>query len=396
VPRSCTDPSGADYRRSVSEIAGTHLLRLTAGKAVANTAMRWLPFFLPTLAIAFDSKTSTLAILLGVAEAAGLSTLVAGRWLDRGRERRVMIIALGVVSAGCLVALIGSVPAFAVTALLIGGGTGYVTVAGHTWISARVPFDRRARFIGVYEMSWASALLIGAPVVAVLISLFGWRGPFIALAGLAALAAASVWTIDEPPPLEVRVPLEGRRPLTRHAWTVIAASASIAMAGLSLIVVAGTWLDDVLGVSTGGIGLVAMAFGAAELTASSSSSAFADRLGKFRTVRVTTATILVGLLVISIAGSSLVVGAIGLLIFFLAFEYSVVTSFSLVSEAMPNARGQTLGLSNAISTVARGIGVTSAGLLYERFEIIGPAALSASAAIAALLLLRAASLSRNE
>lgn len=371
-----------------ASIARGDLARLTASKAVANTSLRWLPFFLPTLALAFDTKTSTLAVLLGVAEASGLATLLAGRWLDRGHERLVIALALLVVGAGCLIALVGSVPAFAATALLVGGGTGYVTVGGHAWISSRVPFERRARFIGIYEMSWASALLVGAPIVAVLISLFGWRGPFISLAIAAVIASAMVWLIDEGPPHEpAPTTVAIATAPTRHAWTVIAASAAIAMAGLSLIVVAGTWLDDGLGVSTSGIGLVAMAFGAAELTASASSSAFADRLGKFRTVRVTVALLLAGVLIVSVAGTSLVVGAIGLVIFFVSFEYSIVTSFSLVSEAMPNARGRTLGLSNAVSTVARGAGVISAGLLYEHYEIKGPALLSGVAAAIALVLL---------
>ena len=381
-------------------IPAADLARLTAGKAVANTSLRWIPFFLPTLALAFDASTALLALILGVAEASGLSTLVAGRWLDAGRERFVIIVSLLAIGAACVIALVGTVPAFAAMAVLLGAAAGYVTVGGHAWISARVPFERRARFIGIYEMSWAMALLVGAPIVAGLIGLFGWRGPFIAAALAAVVAAVGIATIDDgqidtgdsPTPSELDIHAEVTAVSERlgsDVWIVIGVSAAVSMAGLTTIVVAGTWLDEVLGVSTAGIGLVAMLFGAAELIASTSSSALADSLGKRRSMQFSVICVLAGLAIITQTGESLLMGVIGLVVFFLGFEYSIVTSFSLVSEALPSARGRAIGVGSAISTLTRGIGVVAAGFLYERFGISGPAVLSICAAVAAIVFLRA-------
>ena len=368
-------------------IGRSELVRLTFGKSTANTAMRWLPFFLPTLALAFEASTATLAAILGLAEAAGLCTFFVGRWLDAGRERMVILVALLAVFASSGFALVGSTWTFAIAAVLLGMAAGLATVGGHAWISARVPFERRARFIGVYEVSWASALLVGAPLVALLISVFGWRGPFVAMAVLAVAAAAAVASIDDGdrPAREFGRP--ARVPITSDAWIIIAASSSVGLAGLTTIVVAGTWLDEVLGVSTGGVGLVAMAFGVAELFASSSSSAFADRLGKRRTMQFSATLLLLGLGVILGAGTSLLLGVLGLFTFFVGFEYSIVTSFSLVSEAMPAARGQAIGVGNAASTLARGIGIASAGVLYDRFGVEGPVVFSAIGASVSLALL---------
>ncbi|MGK0227233.1 MAG: hypothetical protein ACI8XD_002058, partial [Thermoproteota archaeon] len=67
------------------EVGRAQLVRLTAAKAVLNTALRWMPFFLPTLAGAFGTTTAKLTTVLGVGETAGLSTLLLGRQLDRGR-----------------------------------------------------------------------------------------------------------------------------------------------------------------------------------------------------------------------------------------------------------------------------------------------------------------------
>jgi len=81
------------------------------------------------------------------------------------------------------------------------------------------------------------------------------------------------------------------------------------------------------------------------------------------------------------------IGAIGLFLFFLGFEFAIVTSFSIVSEAMPAARGRALATNNAVSTVARGCGIVASGVLYEQFGINGPAAISITTAVIGLMLL---------
>lgn len=370
------------------DVGRAQLVRLTAGKAVLNTALRWLPFFLPTLAGAFATSTARLTTVLGVGEMAGLSTLLIGRQLDGGRERAFMAGALGLGAVSSAGALVGNFWVFAASYLLLILGVSAFTVSGHTFLSRRVPFQRRARTIGIFETSWAFALLVGAPLIAVLITTFGWRAPFIVLGVLMAIAAVVVGRgRDDSILLDDAAAATGTEPLSVDAWIVIAASAAIAMTGLATIVIAGTWLDEALGVSTGGVGLVAMAFGAAEMAASTSSAAVADRVGPIQSTRVALALTIVGLLIMTQAGSSLLIGASGLLFFFLGFEFSIVTSFSIVSEAMPTARGRVLAANNAVGTFARGAGIVSSGFLYEAFGIVGPVTISTIAAAAALVLL---------
>lgn len=375
------------------------LARLTAAKAVANTSLRWIPPFLPTLERAFGASTTQLTTILGAGEMAGLSTILLGRELDRGRERTVMVAALAAVSASSVVALGGTVVTFAIAIVLLILGVANFTVAGHAWISHRVDYRWRARSIGLFETSWALALLLGGPLVAVLINLFGWRGPFVALAigtGLASVGVALTLprastappgstagsatgpTAGRPPPTR------GRTPVTPSAILTMLGSALLAAAGLSVFVVSGSWLDDEFGVSTGGVGYVVMGFGAVELIASGSTAAFADRLGKFRSTLGGACTLLVGLLVMVSANGRLALGVIGLLVFLIGFEFGFVTSFALVSEAMPDARGATLATSNAIGTLARGGGSIASGWLFGAHGIEGTAALGAAAGVCSI------------
>ena len=364
---------------------------LTASKTVTNFGVRWVPFFLPTLAAALSATTGQMTAVLGIAEMAGLSTLLIAGHLDRGRERAAVLVALACVAAGSLLATTGTFAGFTVGYFLIVLGATLCTIGGHTFLSRRVRYERRARAIGTFEMSWALALLIGAPGAAALIDGVSWRAPFMVAAGAAAvMIVVTARTPDHSDVLADAATPDPSRRLRPEAWLAVTASSTTAVAGLTTVAIAGTWLDDALGVSTGGVGAVAVAFGLAELSASSTSAAAADRIGPTRATRMSLVLVIVGLLTMTQAGGSLAIGAVGLLLFFLGFEFSIVTSFSIVSESMPTARGRVLATNTAVATVLRGAGVAVSGVLYETFGVTGPAVVSitaATVAIAALTLL---------
>ena len=124
---------------------------------------------------------------------------------------------------------------------------------------------------------------------------------------------------------------------------------------------------------------------ATELASSTGSAVFADRVGKLRSTLAGLAAVLTGLGVMVAADGRLGMGIAGLVVFLLGFELAFVVSLSLVSEAMPDARGATLAAGNAVGTVARAGGAVLSGWLYGRHGVEGTAALSAAAAVAAVV-----------
>jgi MFS transporter, DHA1 family, inner membrane transport protein len=369
----------------------TELAVLIAAKTVANAALRWVGPFLPTLERAFDTTVGTLTSVIGVAELGGLTTAAAGRHLDRGHRRALFVAGLWAVAISSAIALIGTVQWFAVAFVVLVIGVANLTVAGLTLISSRVPYTQRGRAIGLFETSWALSLLLGAPAIAVLISVFGWRGPFVALAAAAALAAVVVRRLvpgDVVTAGPSRVSDSSATPrLPRTAWLPLFSSALVAAAGLSVFVVSGAFLSDRHSVSTAGLGLVAMGFGALELVSSGSAAAFSDRVGKRRSVAIGVMVLFLGLGLTAASGDSLVAAVLGLTLFLCGFEYAFVTSLSLMSEAAPLARGRALGIGNSIGTVARAGAVFASGQLYELLGISGSLVLAAVAGALALVLL---------
>src|SRR4029079_1267979 len=173
------------------------------------------------------------------------------------------------------------------------------SVAVSACTSHRGVYQWRAGAIGIFEISWALAMLVGAPIVAVLINRFGWRGPVVARDAVSLVAASVValvlpsspprdpatLTVDELHPDGALSDLRRRPAMTGRAWLVVGGCALLTLSGISGFVVSGSWLSDSFDVSTSGIGVVAMGFGAAELTASTSIAAFADRLRQLRRPR---------------------------------------------------------------------------------------------------------------
>ncbi len=372
--------------RSLSR--STELGVLTGAKAVSNLALRWVGVFLPTLERAFGATTGTMTGVMGVAELGGFSTVVTGRALDRGHERRFFQLGLIAIAASSLIALAGSVTTFAVSFVVLIVGVNHFTIAGHAWIGHRVPYRGRSRAIGIFETSWAISLLVGAPILALLIRWVGWRGPYVALAVACALAA-----------LVVRVTVAASEPAVLHgtptfkvrlppsAWPPMLASASTAATGIGILVVSGTWLDDAHGVSTAGLGLIAAGFGAVELASSSAVAMIADRHGARRSVIAGLLLVGAGVAAMAVSGQSPTVAVIGLLVFLAGFEYAFVASLTLVTEAAPEARGRAIGISNSFGTIARAGAVVASGQLYEAFGMTGSLVLVTVTATVAIALI---------
>jgi DHA1 family inner membrane transport protein len=154
------------------------------------------------------------------------------------------------------------------------------------------------------------------------------------------------------------------------------ASAATAATGLSVFVVSGAWLDEAYRVSTLGLGLIAAAFGAIELVSSSTVALAGDRIGSRRSVVMGLLLVAVGLATILLADTSRTLAVVGLLIFLAGFEFALVSSLTLVTEAAPDARGRAIGVSNAVSTIARAGSVFVSGQLFESFGMTGPVALA--------------------
>ncbi|MFI7316396.1 MFS transporter [Streptomyces venezuelae] len=167
-----------------------------------------------------------------------IGTVAASRAADRRGPARPLALGLAVFAVGC--ALAGSAPnwpLFLTGRFLQGLGVGAVMALAYTAIALAYPQRLRARMFALVSGGWTVPSLIGPTIAALISDHVSWRGVFVLLLPLVALAAALAL-----PPLRrlggpERPPAAGTGPWwsTPVARSVLlAAGTGVLLAGLEL------------------------------------------------------------------------------------------------------------------------------------------------------------------
>ncbi|MGA4843305.1 MFS transporter [Streptomyces sp. G45] len=120
-----------------------------------------------------------------------IGTVAASRDADRHGPARPFAVGLAVFAVGCAVAgAAPSWPTFLVGRFLQGLGVGAVMALAYTAISLAYPQALRARMFALVSGGWTVPSLIGPTIAALIADHVSWRGVFVLLLPLIALAAA--------------------------------------------------------------------------------------------------------------------------------------------------------------------------------------------------------------
>ncbi len=317
------------------------LLLLTAARLVINTAHRMSSPFLPVIARGLGIPLEQAGTLVAARSAAAMATPFVVT-ANRKRDRR-LVIQLGIVmfSAGAVLtaatnAYIGAIFGFAVMGL----GKAVFDVSGQAYLSDRTPYAKRARYIALFEVTWAGGFLVGAPAVGLIIDIWGWAAAFYITGGLTALTIlASQRFVEHDQPGDGE---RGKLVLDRSSIALLGAAGLFAGAAEFMSVVLGAWFEDAFMIALGAIAGLTALIGLFELSGSSLTAAITDRLGKRRAVMAGLLIGATGYLLMAIGRDTLVLGVGAAMLAFAAFEFMIVSTFPLASEAVPNARARYL------------------------------------------------------
>lgn len=388
----------------------TQLVFFAGARTVINTAYRMVYPFLPVMArgLGVDIKAMSAAISLRSASGA-LGPLLAPISDRRGRKFG-LTLGFGLFTAGALTAFLGpGFAVFAVALVLMTVGKYVFDPAVLAHFGDTVPYERRGAVLAVTELSWSLAFVLGVPAAGFMIARFGWRSPFLALAclGFAALASirwlfpgngrAGTFSTAAPGPQEAP---GGRRPGHRENYKAVFASPA-ALAGLAVIffsgmgnevvnVVFGVWLEDSFGLKLAALGAASAIIGVSEFGGESLVAATVDRLGKTQALMIGLTANAAVALALPLGGHTVLAALVGLTLFYLTFEYTVVSIIPVMSEILPRSRATLLGFYAAAFSLGRAIGSLAAPWLYEiGFRAVTLAAVGLDAlAILALVRLR--------
>ena len=366
---------------------GPAIAFLTVTRFVVNTAHRFVYPFLPAITRGLGISLEQGGVLMSARSLAFVATPLTVATAGRGERRlRLAVIALGMMSVGALVTAAAGVYAGAfVGFILLGLGKPSYDAAAQAYIADRTPYERRARYMSILEITWAAGLLVGAPLAGWLIDSFGWDAPFwvVGVVFTLTMLAAPVFLesdIVEHPDDRARLTL-GRRTI---ALLVVAALFSFAAE--STFIVFGFWLEDSFALSLAALGLASTVVGLAEMTGEGSVLLFADRVGKIRMVGWGLGISAIGYTALAAVSGSLVAGLVALAGTFVAFEITIVAAIPLASELVPRARSRYLALFMVALGIGRSIGAIVGAGLYAWRGSPANALTSAASVVVALAL----------
>ena len=123
--------------------------------------------------------------------------------------------------------------------------------------------------------------------------------------------------------------------------------------------------------------VVGFSFGVVELVASTTSAQYTDKVGKERSIMGGALLIVPAGIAIALGSSNLVIGVIAAAVFFLGFEFAVVSLLPIASQLVPNSPGTGLGWVLGAGTLGRAVMAIIATRSYEQYGMHAPALIGA-------------------
>lgn len=327
-----------------------------------NIGLRMVYPFAPALARGAGVELNAVYNLITVRNFAGLLSPFFGPLSERFGRRSVMISSLLLFGGCCLVIVIW--PAYwplGLTLVAIGLAKVIFDPAMQAYVGDIVPYSRRGRAFAVTELSWAAALLLGAPAIGLAIQHQGWQAPFLWLAALGVVAAILLWR---------SLPSEGERVVEglslagvfqvilkrRVIWAAAAYTMLAMTANETFFIVYGDWMESSFDLQLASLGLASSVIGGAEIAGELIAGWSVDRFGK-RPVIITTGMLNALLyLFIPLTSATLQSALATLFMLFLFFEITVVGAVPLISEIVPSARGAVMATVLAFGALGRSLG----------------------------------------
>lgn len=241
------------------------------------------------------------------------------------------------------------------------------------YLGDRVAYGRRGLAIALTEMGWSLSFIIGVPLVGLLIARQGWLSPFPLFA---ALGLISLLFFSRILPND-KQRLQEQTSLGKNLKTVFTSPLALAglacallytMANETINLVFGVWLEGNFGLKITGLSLVALGIGVSELGGEALVGALTDRLGKIRSAAIGLILNCLAILILLLLGRWLSGALLGLMFFYLTFEFTLVSSIPLMSEILPAARATMMAMNISFISLGRALGAILSPFLYNTIQ----------------------------
>jgi predicted MFS family arabinose efflux permease len=346
-------------------------------RTILNTLHRMVYPFLAVFARGLGVDVATLSLVVTARSFVGMFAPVLGSIADQRGRRFGMLLGIFLFVLGMsLVAVAPSFWTFSIALLLAILSNIFFYPSMLAYFGDRIPYERRGTALAVTEGAWSLAFIVGVPSMGWLIARFGWNAPFPLLAGLGLVMFIVVWRMipHTDPHRTEQTATSGKnvRAVLTHLPALAGISIALwASASNELVnLIFGVWLEDSFGLKIAALAGASAVIGLSELSGEGLVALTTDRLGKPRALVLGLIGNILAALLLPIVGRTAIGALIGLFLFYITFEYVLVSHIPLMTEVMPNARATLLSFNVMGHSLGRAIGALIATFIYQRFGFL--------------------------
>lgn len=336
-----------------------------------NTGLRMVYPFAPAISRGLGVSITAVYRLITIRNFAGFLSPLFSPLSERWGRRPIIAGSVLLFSFSCgLVVLWPAYWPLGVTLALIAVAKVIYDPAMQAYVGDVVPYRQRGKAIAVTELSWAGALLLGAPAVGVIIVRQGWQAPFVWLSLLGMGTAVALWRLlpQYDGNHNQRVRLGEITAVIRHHPVIWAAGAYILLgmaANEILFIVYGDWMESSFNLSLARLGIASGVIGGAEVTGELFAGWSVDRFGKRPVIIATGLLNALMYAIIPFTSGGLFPALATLFVLFLFFEITVVGGVPLMTELVPKARSVVMALVLAFGVMGRALGSLAGPILWD-------------------------------
>ena len=370
------------------------LLIIMVLRTIFNTMHRMVYPFLGTFARGLGVDITALSFALTGRSLAGAFVPFIASVADQRGRRFGMLSGIALFTIGVTLVVIWpslwTLTAALILALL---GKYMFDPAMQAYFGDRVPYQRRGLALAVTELGWSLSFIIGVPVMGFLIARFGWSAPFPVLTVLGICMFATIW--------KMAPRRDTNHKPSRKTWENFGAVLKNvpALAGISIALWAsaanelvnlifGVWLEDSFGLQIAALAGASAVIGLSELGGEGLVALVTDKIGKPRALSLGLTANIAASLLLPLIGRTEAGALVGLFLFYITFEFVMVSHVPMMTEMIPGARATVMSFNLVGHSLGRAIGAFLAPFIYRQFGFLFVALLAIVFNLFGLLALR--------
>jgi len=345
-------------------------------RTIFNTMHRMVYPFLGTFARGLGVDITALSFALTGRSLAGAFVPFIASVADQRGRRFGMLAGIALFALGVsLVAFWPSLWSLTTALLLALLGKYMFDPAMQAYFSDRIPYQRRGLALAVTELSWSLSFIIGVPTIGFLIARYGWSAPFPVLTALGVVMFVAIWWMAprrDTNHIPTNTPWKNIGIVVKNAPAITGISIALwASAANELVnLIFGIWLEDSFGLQIAALAGASAVIGFSELGGEGLVAMLTDRIGKLRALMFGLLANSVAAILLPFIGRTEIGALIGLFLFYITFEYVIVSHIPMMTELVPGARATVMAFNVTGHSLGRAVGALLAPFIYRQMGFL--------------------------